>query len=269
MSRPVVRLLVTMKKLARLAARLASKQARLVRRCERAYDAAIRAEENAATEQGAWRLAKVSERCLRDLQAVRAGLPLPERQLPRTARNLAKQGLAALATLGRSIARALRGAANLRKAQAATAARLAARKVARLVRQSLRAAVRSVARRALALVPVTTTKKEITFMKAPPKLAARIHAGQGHNYCQISVDGYDGRHTDSVDGGGGLLQYTDVGAGLTLRAELRADYFVFTGGRWGAHSIAADETITSAARLLAHWQGYVATNVEAVNGGVS
>jgi hypothetical protein len=65
------------------------------------------------------------------------------------------------------------------------------------------------------------------------------------------------------------LQYTDVAAGLALRAELRADYFVFTGGRWGAHSIAADALITDAKRLLAHWQGYVDNNVAAVIGGAS
>jgi len=35
--------------------------------------------------------------------------------------------------------------------------------------------------------------------------------------------------------------------------------FVFTGGTDGVHSIAADGNITSAARLLAHWRGYVET----------
>jgi len=268
MSAAVARLLVTMKKNARLA-RLAAKNARLVRRCERAYDAAIRAEENALTEKDAWRLAKVSERCLRDLQAARAGLPLPERCPPRTARNLAKQGLAALAMLGRSIARALRSAVALRKAQAVSAARRLARQAARAARQAARRALRTVvtlALRTVALVVSLTTKEK--NMKAPT-LAARIHAGQGHNYSQVSIDGYDGHHTDSVDGGGGLLQYTDVAAGLVLRAELRADYFVFTGGRWGTHSIAADALITDAKRLLAHWQGYVDNNVAAVVGGAS
>lgn len=269
----VARLLVTMKKnarLARLAARLAAKHMRLVAKLERAWDVATDAEENALTEKDAWRLAKVSERCLRDLQAVRAGLPLPVRAAPQTARNRAKQGLAALAMIGRVIARAITTQASLRKAQIALAARKAARAAARLVRQGARRALRAIAARVLrmiALVTVTTTKKEIVTMKAPT-LAARIHAGQGHNYCQISVDGFDGNATDSPDGGHGLLAYTDLSVGLALRAELRADYFVFTGGLFGEHSIAADATITSAARLLAHWNGYVANNVQRA-GGVS
>ena len=95
-----------------------------------------------------------------------------------------------------------------------------------------------------------------------PKLASRIHAGQGHNYCQVSVDGFDGNATDSPDGGHGLLMYTDRSVGLAMRAELRGDRFVFTGGLFGDHSIAAEAVITNAARLLAHWNGYVATNVE-------
>lgn len=98
-----------------------------------------------------------------------------------------------------------------------------------------------------------------------PALAARIHAGQGHNYCQVSIDGYDGIHTDSV-GGSGLLQYTNVVTGLALHVELRADRFVFRGGKHGEHSIAADETITNAARLLAHWTGYVTNNIHTVQG---
>ena len=95
-----------------------------------------------------------------------------------------------------------------------------------------------------------------------PQLAARIHAGQGHNCCQVSVDGFDGNATDSPDGGHGLLMYTDRSVGLAMRAELRGDRFVFTGGLFGDHSIAAQGEITNAARLLAHWNGYVATNVE-------
>jgi hypothetical protein len=250
-----------------LVASLASIDARLVRRCERAYNAAIRAEEAAETETKAWRLAKASERCLRDLQAVRAGLPLPVRAVPQTARNRAKQGLAALAAIGRAIARAFATQAALRKAQAVSATRLAARKLARLARQGARRALRIVARlvlRAVALV-VTTTKKEIVTMKAPT-LASRIHAGQGHNYCQVSVDGFSGNATDSPDGGHGLLAYTDRAAGLVLRAELRGDSFVFTGGLFGEHSIAADAMITSAARLLAHWNGYVSNNIQRAGG---
>lgn len=94
-----------------------------VRRCERAYDRAIRNEESADTEVQAWRLTKVSERCLRDLQAVRDGQPLPERRIPRTARNLARLGMAALGLIGRAIARAMSALNGLKKARAALAAR--------------------------------------------------------------------------------------------------------------------------------------------------
>ena len=50
---------------------------------------------------------------------------------------------------------------------------------------------------------------------------------------------------------------------LTLGAYLEGTRFVFTGGRHGDHSIEADSRITSAARLLAHWQGYVESSLEA------
>lgn len=128
--------------------------ARLVRRLSREYDAAIRAEENAADEAKAWRLAKASERALRRLQAAQAGLPLPVAPAPRTARNLARGAFAALAAIGRAVARALATQAALRKAQAALAARKAARLAARLARQAMRRAARAVAARALALAPV-------------------------------------------------------------------------------------------------------------------
>jgi len=223
--------------------------AKLVRRLERAYDRAIRAEESAETEAKAWRLAAISERCLRQLQAARAGLPLPEPRMPRTARNLAKQGLAALAAIGRAIARAVNGAAALRKAQAVCAARKVARQVARATRQSMRAAVRKVVSIVLRTFVVNTPKKEIIVMKAP-KLAVHVHAGQGHNYAQVSVDSW------------GLLQFIDDAGRFKLVTELHGDRFVFSGGI-GEHSIAADETITSAPRLLAHWQGYVDNTVRA------
>jgi hypothetical protein len=42
-----------------------------------------------------------------------------------------------------------------------------------------------------------------------------------------------------------------------LTAYLDGGRFVFSGGQHGEHSIEADSRITSAARLLAHWQGYV------------
>lgn len=135
---------------------------RLVSRLAREYTRAIRAEENAATERQAYRLAAISERCLRRLQAAQAGLPLPEPRLPQTARNIAKQTFAVLASIGRAIARAMQAAAALRKAQAVNAAR----KIARQVRQSLRAAVRTVALAALASLVVTiVTTTEGSNMK--------------------------------------------------------------------------------------------------------
>lgn len=233
--------------------------ARLVRRLAREYSCgardkgcgkcAICVEEAAPTLEQAHRAAKHSERCLRRLQAAEAGLPLPAPRQPNTARFRAKQGLAALAAIGRLIVRAVQTAANLRKAQAVQAARKAARKAAGLARQALRRALVTVARRALALVPVVLSKKEIIVMKAP-KLAPHVHAGQGRNYCQVSVDDW------------GLLRFTDDAGRFQLVTELRGDRFVFSGG-FGEHSIAADETITSATRLLAHWQGYVDNTVRA------
>jgi hypothetical protein len=55
-------------------------------------------------------------------------------------------------------------------------------------------------------------------------------------------------------------ELTVLTAGRFLRAYLDGDRFVLTGGRWGDHSLDARETITSAARLLAHWRGYVENN---------
>lgn len=46
-----------------------------------------------------------------------------------------------------------------------------------------------------------------------------------------------------------------------LVARLVGDYFVFSGGYWGDHSISARFTITSAKRLVAHWRGYCDNNV--------
>jgi hypothetical protein len=154
-------------KAARKAARVAARQARLVARLTRAYDRACRAEENAATEAKAWRLAKVSERCLRDLRAAQAGLPaaqLPSRQLPPTLRNRAKQALGFLGALGRSIARAIQCAAALRKAQVVNAAKRVARQVARLARAAMR--------RALLAIVARLPKFAVTVALAPAVVAA-------------------------------------------------------------------------------------------------
>lgn len=47
---------------------------------------------------------------------------------------------------------------------------------------------------------------------------------------------------------------------LFLTARLVDDRFVFSGGRFGEHSLAAHAQITSADRLIAHWRGYVENN---------
>lgn len=115
----------------------------LVRRLLREYDRAICAEENAPTLAKAYRLAATSQLCLRRLQAAQAGLPLPEpRPAPATRANRAKAGMAALAAIGRAIARAVRAQAALAKAQAVAAAR----RLARVGRRALRNVVSFVAR---------------------------------------------------------------------------------------------------------------------------
>jgi hypothetical protein len=123
--------------------------AKLLRVLARDYDRAVTAEENAPTLAKAWRLAAASERALRRLEAARAGLPLPEPKMVRSPRNLAKMAFAALAQLGRSVARALQAEAALRKARVASALANAARKAAKLARKALRAVVGTVARLAL------------------------------------------------------------------------------------------------------------------------
>lgn len=251
-----MRLLTTMMQPHAMPASVPAVDLRLVARLARAYSRAIRAEENATDERQAWRLAKASERALRDLQAAQAGLPLPVRQAPQTARNRGKAGLAALAAIGRVIARSVATQAALRKAQAVSAAR----KAARLARQALRRAARAVARRALALVAavpalvVPSTKKEIIVMNAP-KLAARITVTRNFGHSGVAVDGRVLGFFD-VDGPDGTP------ARFRLGCWLIDDRFVFKGGI-SEHSIAADESITNAERLLAHWQGYCDNTVRA------
>lgn len=56
---------------------------------------------------------------------------------------------------------------------------------------------------------------------------------------------------------------------LFLIARLVDDRFVFSGGFYGTHSLAANVAITSADRVLAHWRGYVEGNMRChlLNGG--
>lgn len=154
----------------RLNTTLPTIDARLVARLTREYNRAIRAEEAALDERQAWRLAKISEKCLRRLQAAQAGQPLPEPRMPRTARNLGKLGFAALATIGRHVARAVATQAALRKAQAVCAARRTARKV----RQAFRRAVRTIVGRVFATVRsvAPTTTKETRLVTFKPVITA-------------------------------------------------------------------------------------------------
>lgn len=48
------------------------------------------------------------------------------------------------------------------------------------------------------------------------------------------------------------------GNGLALRAVVHGDHIVFTGGSKGEHSLAI--SVSSPARVLAHWSGYVTSN---------
>jgi hypothetical protein len=78
----------------------------LVAACARLYRGALRAEESAATVEVAWRRAAASQRALRDLQAAKAGLPLPSvvARLARATRRAARTAMSALANIGRSLA---------------------------------------------------------------------------------------------------------------------------------------------------------------------
>lgn len=112
-----------------------------VRRLEREWRQAVRAEEAATTTERAWKLAAVSDRIAKNLTLARAGMPIPAPRFIRSVRNLAKQGMQALAMLGRAIARAVTAKAGLDKARAV----LAARKVRRPRFTAIRAFVGRIA----------------------------------------------------------------------------------------------------------------------------
>jgi len=131
-----------------------TQHATLTRKCEREYRAALRAEEQAPTLPLAWWAAAASERCLRRLRTVQAGLPLPVVQPPRTRRNLAAGGLAALAAIGRVVARALTREASLTRARLAAALAHVARKARKVTRCALRRAVAAVVAALATVAPV-------------------------------------------------------------------------------------------------------------------
>lgn len=189
--------------------------ARLLRSLERDYAAAIRAEEEAPSMTAAWRLASASERCLRRLQAVQAGQPLPE---PRTARNRARGGLAALAMIGKAIARGISARAALAKAHAVSALRRAAQLAARAARQALRSALRTIA----SAICFSTEGTSMTIAAAQLLASTLSHSANGRE----------------------------------LRAIIEGDRIAFIGGRSGSHSL--DIGCSSPERIAAHWNGYIA-----------
>lgn len=83
-------------------------------------------------------------------------------------------------------------------------------------------------------------------MKSSPQLAPRIFSRLG----QIGIDGRFLGYFDCDRSEGTPERFR-------LSCWLRDDRFVFMGGPHGEHSIAAESTITDAARLIAHWNGYV------------
>ncbi len=78
--------------------------AKLIRRLERNLAASYEAEENARDLKTAWRLASITDTQLRRLNYAKAGIVEPMPVTPRTAKNVAKGGFAALAMIGRAIA---------------------------------------------------------------------------------------------------------------------------------------------------------------------
>lgn len=49
---------------------------------------------------------------------------------------------------------------------------------------------------------------------------------------------------------------------LALRCVHSGEWFVMLGGAWGEHRISAD--VSSLARLVAHWEGYLSNQLEEV-----
>lgn len=127
-----------------------------VRRLEREWRQAVRAEEQADTTERAWKLAKVSDRIAADLTRARVGLPIVRRMV-RSARNLGRMGFEALAMVGRAIARAVTAKRGLDKARAV----LAARKVRRPRFTAIRAIVGRIA-------AFFTTQPVVTNTEAQP-----------------------------------------------------------------------------------------------------
>jgi hypothetical protein len=129
------------------------KQAALVARCYRAWDAACDAEADASTEPAALRASAASQRALVLYQHVQHGNPEPERAVPRKARGLVALG--AVGKVFRLVAARLVRLANLARARAVRALRVAARKALRAALPGVRRVVGRVVARVLAALPRT------------------------------------------------------------------------------------------------------------------
>lgn len=140
--------------------------ARLVRSFELRYERAIRAEEGAADERAAWRLAAKSERALRELRLVAAGQPLPVKL------SKAKTGFAFLAAIGRVIGRAVRAASALAKA----------RRAVKAVAAGAKRAIRSIVSLVMPTPTPEPTMKEHRFETS----------GEAYDACQCDDEIKDG-----------------------------------------------------------------------------
>ena len=79
----------------------------------------------------------------------------------------------------------------------------------------------------------------------------------------IGVDGLSALVT--IDNRGLMWTFMQTGKKtVRLRAVLEGDRIVFTGGRYGSHSL--DAKLSSADRVIAHWSGYVQATEEALAG---
>lgn len=217
----------------------------LITTLDRAWKRAIRDEERAierdASEASILRCTRAADRARLALSCAEQGRPLPEVKAPRTARNLGKAGLSALATLGRVIARSLARSAALVKASAGAILARAAKAARQAFRRALRTVVSLVTTKEIPVNDIITTRREIT-------LSLDIHV--------ITGDG----HLAVYDRYGHCHKLHREGKGLQLVCKLVNDRFVFSGGTQGEHSLYADRLITDPTRLLAHWQGYCANN---------
>jgi hypothetical protein len=160
----------------------AKKNEKMVRRLEREWKKALRREEESTDLATSWRLAARSDSALRQLEAARAGREIPA---PRTKRNLARGGFAALAVFGRAVARALSAQAGLVRARAV----LAAKKVARLAAAAARRVVATVATLALNNVKKEEEMKNEGEFEVGEMVRSRVTA-QG----MVKGEAYEVRH---------------------------------------------------------------------------